>query len=305
MKNSRDFKGIWIPAEIWLNTELNATEKIIIAEVHSLSNQERGCFANNGHFSLITGLSNSRCSAIINKLKDKGMLKIEYIYKEDNPKEIQKRIMRIDFTYSKSEVPLSNTKGAPFENKDTPLSDLEEPPFEYSEDKVPSLNTQLESTKKKETKEKDFPDSMKPLRSQQFFQDNGFGTLTPSSVIYQDMVHWIDDFKKLGATFEQGDDMVILSLTNSVENGVRTWKYTNGTLRNWIQKGLYTPEMVEASEKEREANHNTKGSSKNYVREESLPEWATEKNKGEEIDLVKQEEFRLRLEKIRNRKKIN
>lgn len=39
------------------------------------------------------------------------------------------------------------------------------------------------------------------------------------------------------------------------------------------------------------------------AKKETLPEWATEENKGEEIDLEKQAEFRKRLERIRNRNK--
>ncbi len=45
---SRDFKGIWIPKEIWLAEGLSANEKILWAEIHSLYNAEKGgCYASN------------------------------------------------------------------------------------------------------------------------------------------------------------------------------------------------------------------------------------------------------------------
>jgi hypothetical protein len=39
----RDFKGVWIPKEIWLDERLNALEKIILTEIDSLDATERGC----------------------------------------------------------------------------------------------------------------------------------------------------------------------------------------------------------------------------------------------------------------------
>lgn len=45
----RDFKGIWIPKEIWLNTHLTMNEKLFLVEIDSLDN-EKGCFASNDYF---------------------------------------------------------------------------------------------------------------------------------------------------------------------------------------------------------------------------------------------------------------
>ena len=42
----RDFKGIWIPKEIWLDERLNALDKIILAEINSLDGED-GCYASN------------------------------------------------------------------------------------------------------------------------------------------------------------------------------------------------------------------------------------------------------------------
>ena len=89
----RDFKGIWIPKEIWLNKELTTTEKLFLIEIDSLDN-EKGCFASNDYFSEFFGLSKSRCSEIIHALEQKGILSIELKYKIGS-KLVEKRIIKV------------------------------------------------------------------------------------------------------------------------------------------------------------------------------------------------------------------
>jgi hypothetical protein len=36
MKENRDFKGVWIPKEIWINTDLSIIEKVLLVEIDSL-----------------------------------------------------------------------------------------------------------------------------------------------------------------------------------------------------------------------------------------------------------------------------
>jgi len=38
----RDFKGVWIPSEIWLSEKLSLIEKVLFVEIYYLDN-ERGC----------------------------------------------------------------------------------------------------------------------------------------------------------------------------------------------------------------------------------------------------------------------
>lgn len=37
---NRDFKGVWIPKEIWLSTELTLQEKVMLVEIDSLDNED-------------------------------------------------------------------------------------------------------------------------------------------------------------------------------------------------------------------------------------------------------------------------
>ena len=94
MKNiERPFKGVWIPAHIWLDENLNITEKCLLAEIDSLSHIN-GCFASNQHFAEFLGLSKERARKLISQLKDKGYLEIELIRKEGSC-EVDKRIIKL------------------------------------------------------------------------------------------------------------------------------------------------------------------------------------------------------------------
>src|SRR5947209_9218083 len=71
----RDFKGIWIPKEIWLSDQLSLMEKVLFVEIHSLDN-ERGCFASNKYFADFFGIHPRRIAAHISSLKSKGFVTV-------------------------------------------------------------------------------------------------------------------------------------------------------------------------------------------------------------------------------------
>ena len=72
---NRDFKGVWIPKEIWLNTKLNALDKIILTEIDSLDKGDGGCYASNQYLAEFCQCSVSKVSKSISKL-----IKLEYLY---------------------------------------------------------------------------------------------------------------------------------------------------------------------------------------------------------------------------------
>ena len=74
-ENERDFKGVWIPKEVWLDTRLNALEKIILTEIDSLDKGERGCWASNKYIAEFCQCSESKVSTAISK-----MIKLGYLY---------------------------------------------------------------------------------------------------------------------------------------------------------------------------------------------------------------------------------
>lgn len=70
----RDFKGVWIPKDIWLNKELSILEKCLITEIDSLDNSGKGCFASNKYLSEFIGVSEGRCANIISDLKKREFI---------------------------------------------------------------------------------------------------------------------------------------------------------------------------------------------------------------------------------------
>jgi hypothetical protein len=54
---NRDFKGVWIPAEIWLSKDLTMLEKCLLAEIDSLDRGLTHCYATNKHFASFLGCS--------------------------------------------------------------------------------------------------------------------------------------------------------------------------------------------------------------------------------------------------------
>ena len=132
----RDFKGVWIPKEIWLSTDLKVMEKLILVEIDSLDNED-GCFASNEHFSKFFSLSKNRCSEIIKSLEKKGYIKIDYIYQEGS-KAISRRVIRC----------VRNIDGG-IRNIDNTIRKTEEGYSENREDNNTSFNNTFSNTSNK------------------------------------------------------------------------------------------------------------------------------------------------------------
>ncbi|KYG28147.1 DnaD domain protein [Alkalihalobacillus trypoxylicola] len=120
---NRDFKGIWIPRDIWLSNDLSTQEKVFMAEIDSLDNGP-GCFASNKHFSEFFNLSKGRCSQIIATLEEKGFIKVKMQYSSDG-KTVEKRFIKV---VSKLTTPSKYSKGGYLENDEdrNTLLDLKE-----------------------------------------------------------------------------------------------------------------------------------------------------------------------------------
>lgn len=75
----RDFEGVWIPREIYLNEKLNALDKIIFTEINSLDRHLSGgdyCFASNAYLAKFCGCGVTKVSTTISKLIKMGYLQI-------------------------------------------------------------------------------------------------------------------------------------------------------------------------------------------------------------------------------------
>ena len=105
---NRDFKGVWIPKEIWINKDLTWMEKLFFVEIDSLDNKD-GCFASNTHFSSFFSLTPMRCSQIVNSLIKKEYLSVRY---EKEGKVIKRRVLNIFYRGIKySKLGIKNSLG--------------------------------------------------------------------------------------------------------------------------------------------------------------------------------------------------
>ena len=108
-ENERDFKGVWIPKTVWLDTRLNALDKIILTEIDSLDSGERGCWASNKYIADFCQCSETKVSTAISKLIEYGYL---YLQSFDGRQRVLKSRLsnfeRQDF--KKSEADYQNLK---------------------------------------------------------------------------------------------------------------------------------------------------------------------------------------------------
>ena len=73
----RDFKGIWIPAEVWLDERLNPLEKVILMEIDSLDCGEKGCYASNEYIAEFCKCSESKVAHTVTRLIELGYVSRE------------------------------------------------------------------------------------------------------------------------------------------------------------------------------------------------------------------------------------
>tara|TARA_R110001583_G_scaffold195289_2_gene371514 strand:- start:2957 stop:3610 length:654 start_codon:yes stop_codon:yes gene_type:complete len=71
----RNFKGVWIPAALYLDTTISWTQKIILLEVDSFSKNNLECFVSNSHLANLLGISESGVEKAIASLVKKKLLK--------------------------------------------------------------------------------------------------------------------------------------------------------------------------------------------------------------------------------------
>ena len=74
----RDFKGIWIPKEVWIDENLNFLEKCILMEIDSLDNGD-GCYASNKYLAEFCQCSERKISEAISTLQSYFVISVEYL----------------------------------------------------------------------------------------------------------------------------------------------------------------------------------------------------------------------------------
>lgn len=113
----RDFKGVWIPREVWLDERLNALDKMILTEIDSLDQGERGCYASNKYIADFCQCSESKVSKSISVLIEYGYIYVKSF--DGRQRELKSRLSeRCISSYAESEnLQGRQVKNARQENK--------------------------------------------------------------------------------------------------------------------------------------------------------------------------------------------
>ncbi len=96
----RDFKGVWIPKSIWLDKRLNALDKVILTEIDSLDQGERGCYASNKHIADFCQCSERKVSDSISNLIKFGYVRVQNF--DGRQRELRSRLA--EFTKQTSKI---------------------------------------------------------------------------------------------------------------------------------------------------------------------------------------------------------
>lgn len=80
----------------------------------------------------------------------------------------------------------------------------------------------------------------------EFWENNGFGMLSPKN--REDLVYWVEDFKKIGAGEADALAVVKEAIKLAIDNNVRRYSYVNRILQNWEAQKLTTVSAIAAAE---------------------------------------------------------
>ena len=287
MKENRDFKGVWIPKEIWLNNDLSIIEKVLLVEIDSLDNSDRGCFASNEYLAKFVQLSEGRVANIISDLKKRKFIiqvffdgrnrglrinKSESSFNENVKAEstktgkqpTQKR------EYNNTENKTSNNtidKGCEFENS-LPKTDINNPFKRQSilddisyEQKIKERKIVAEQKERKEKQPSEtysafatFCSTYERLAGVTYPSDNGNYIMTAKDgANCKKLVQWL---KKVSAT-EQGAEEMVATFTTAAWQISDKWLKANFTISNIYSQAnnIYTKFMYDnpvAKEKRRQ-----------------------------------------------------
>ena len=98
-----------IPATVRYDKDIPPNAKLLYGEITALCNQKGYCWATNEYFSNLYKCTKQSVSSWISKLKEKGYISVEMIYKEGS-KEILNRYIKI------IEYPIQNNLNTPIQN---------------------------------------------------------------------------------------------------------------------------------------------------------------------------------------------
>lgn len=128
--------------------------------------------------------------------------------------------------------------------------------------------TNTNNNDNKDNNEKNVNNEKKKATAFDFFQDNGFGFITPYNL--DDLNYYLDSFEN------DLDEIVTASLKIAKDRNKVTWGYAKSILNTWLNANLKSIEQVRAFEKQQ--LESKKQNYKPYVKQpkEKTPKWLTD-----------------------------
>lgn len=128
--------------------------------------------------------------------------------------------------------------------------------------------TNTNNNDNKDNNEKNVNNEKKKAAAFDFFQDNGFGFITPYNL--DDLNYYLDSFEN------DSDEIVTASLKIAKDRNKVTWGYAKSILNTWLNANLKSIEQVRAFEKQQ--IESKKQTYKPYVKpsKEKTPKWLTD-----------------------------
>ncbi|WP_445622642.1 DnaD domain protein [Lacticaseibacillus paracasei] len=205
-----------IPAGVRYDKQLPQGAKLLYGEITALTNKNGYCWASNDYFAKLYSVSNSTIQSWLKSLEDKSYINRVIKYKSGS-KEVEQRFISLN----------------PHpENCTTPPRKLGDPHPENWQENNTSINNTTTTLGEPELIN--------------FWEKNGFGFISPKN--REDLMYWVDDFKKIGSTDEQAVQVVKQAMSNAIDNNVRRYSYVNAILKNWESLRLTSLEAVTAYE---------------------------------------------------------
>src|SRR5699024_8874329 len=201
-----------LPAAIRYDNNLTDSEKLLFCELTALSNKMGYCYASNKYLSGIFNVTVETVSRRINRLKNKGYLRVELIR---DGKEIKERHIYPLMDVSRG-IDANVKRGIDANVKENIL---------YNNN---IYNNNLNNNKDDGVDVGVVFDSFRELR---------FGTINGYTA---------EQIAELSKTFEP--KVIIKAMKLASNNNKRTMSYVNGILKNWKNEGLIKLEDIEAEE---------------------------------------------------------
>lgn len=128
--------------------------------------------------------------------------------------------------------------------------------------------TNTNNNDNKDNNEKNVNNEKKKVTAFDFFQDSGFGFITPYNL--DDLNYYLDSFEN------NSDQIVTASLKIAKDRNKVTWGYAKSILNTWLNANLKSIEQVRAFEKQQ--LESKKQTNKPYVKpsKEKTPKWLTD-----------------------------